>query len=254
LYFDAGFLLSSAPMNASKSYMLLLAPIVMATVSQCPSRVDLAKQHINAYFQQVPNSKPPACIIYIPYRYQDWGGKIAGSLTVSEVPGLSGGLNYNDNWGFLPYYGLCGDPSTWKGVQIPIAGGGGAKPNPSATPDPAQAVATKANQVGVGIVKGSEKAKDKPKPQAELASAIMDSVPFYMAVNSYSKLKPYDKNTLPAEKAILGLDKTANALAGSEPGAAPLTVHPPVRKKQIEVSPKSIVQKADQLVEETSAL
>jgi len=165
---------------------------------------DLTRHKPAAVFQPLPGN-PDNCIIYIPYRYSEFGGSVSGSITAAQVPGASASLKGNKNWGFVSYIGKCGEPSTWQHVNTP----GSEAAKPTASPgdkakkeDEAKSIAAKANQVGLALVGATDKGSSAEPIIAETGE-------FYATLNKYTRLKPYAGNTIPASKLISALEKTS---------------------------------------------
>jgi hypothetical protein len=188
---------------------------------------DTSQNKPRTVYEPTPGN-PKNCVIYIPYKYSDFGGSIQGSFTAAQVPGVSASLKRNTTWGFVAYAGECGDPKTWQKIATP--GPEATKP----TDDKSKSIAVKANQVGVALVAASSRAPLNERLVAETAS-------FYSALNRYSPLKPYKGNTMPIGKIISSLK---NAGGTSVSGSAP-----PPPSPTINANPQSISNEADRLID-----
>jgi hypothetical protein len=222
------------------SILFLLAGIITLLVS-CGGD-DLTSHKPAAVFQTLPGN-PENCIIYIPYRYSEFGGSVSGSITAAQVPGASASVKGNKNWGFVSYIGKCGEPSTWQHVNTP--GSETAKPAPSPgdkakKEDEAKSIAAKANQVGVALVGATGKGSSAEPLIAETAE-------FYATLNKYAGLKPYAGNTTPASKLISALEKASGqAPTARRAGTA--------RANATAGGPASISSEADRLVQRLTSL
>lgn len=230
-----------------KNVSICLASCAAFLLSGCNGN-DLTKNKPAAVFQPTPGN-PDNCVIYIPYRYSDFGGSLSGSLTAAQVPGGSASIKGNTNWGFVPYAGKCGEPSTWQKIGTP----GAETPKPEKSPPPSKddkskSIAAKANQVGTALVAATS--AKKPEAKSAVSSLIAESVPFYAALNKYAELRPYQGNKTPADKVIAALRKAAG---GSTAHNAPQAARAP-SASAMNADPQSISDQADQLTKRLTSL